>query len=561
MGCNVPLCLNWPLPDHEGRPPGRRRTKLFLAGALVLLLLGILLVGLYEKKPQPKGTAAVTVKQDSHPAVVQVRAATLKPPRGENVPYVLSLGQEVYVDVRAAGMWLRQRMGELGKPNLDPRAKVTLETVVFDPDTEKASSVEHGELKQEQQAINAERKRIEALPDGPDKENDSARLKDRETKLGKDADALLLERRNSAWRQAVKDWLESSCLVVNGRIFRDLNPQIAYGWNEYLDEVDYDHYDALRYKIVVTEANKPLWLELLGGAGLGRKPVSVSIAMVDVFDKGKEEIMPTDINPSYYSKEGTPEWQKVSLKASTDWLTWLLLDCFILLFLMFLYYAFATKVLRDLAPDGLWHLSLGRCQMAFWFFIITGSYIFLWIVTGDYKTLTTQELLILGISSATGIGAFLVTDTSDSTASKPRGSAVLTQEEMDLDSADKLQARIALEAQYQRTGGLTEAEARKSQLRLAELERRAAYYKAGWVCGLWRSLNDLISESNDGRPSFHRFQMIGWNLVFGVIFVRAVYYKLAMPEFSNDQLLLMGISNGTYLGFKWSVSRSENSDK
>ncbi|MGA7215210.1 MAG: hypothetical protein WBX20_13480, partial [Terrimicrobiaceae bacterium] len=38
--------------------------------------------------------------------------------------------------------------------------------------------VEHGELKQEQQAINAERKRIEALPDGPDKENDSARLKD-----------------------------------------------------------------------------------------------------------------------------------------------------------------------------------------------------------------------------------------------------------------------------------------------------------------------------------------------------------------------------------------------
>ncbi|MGA7215796.1 MAG: hypothetical protein WBX20_16455, partial [Terrimicrobiaceae bacterium] len=192
------------MPDHEGRPPGRRRTKLFLAGALVLLLLGILLVGLYEKKPQPKGTAAVTVKQDSHPAVVQVRAATLKPPRGENVPYVLSLGQEVYVDVRAAGMWLRQRMGELGKPNLDPRAKVTLETVVFDPDTEKASSVEHGELKQEQQAINAERKRIEALPDGPDKENDSARLKDRETKLGKDADALLLERRNSAWRQAVK---------------------------------------------------------------------------------------------------------------------------------------------------------------------------------------------------------------------------------------------------------------------------------------------------------------------------------------------------------------------
>ena len=141
VGWNVPSCLSRLCQDHEGRPSGRRRTKLFLSGALVLLLIGILLAGIYEKKAPPKGTAAVTVKQDSRPAVVQVRAATLKPPRGENVPYVLSLGQEVYVDVRAAGMWLRQRMGELGKPNLDPRAKVTLETVVFDPDTEKANSV------------------------------------------------------------------------------------------------------------------------------------------------------------------------------------------------------------------------------------------------------------------------------------------------------------------------------------------------------------------------------------------------------------------------------------
>ena len=83
--------------------------------------------------------------------------------------------------------------------------------------------------------------------------------------------------------------------------------------------------------------------------------------------------------------------------------------------------------------------------------------------------------------------------------------------------------------------------------------------KKGWSAALRRSVNDLLSEANDGRPSFHRFQMIGWNLAFGVIFVRAVFYKLAMPEFSADQLLLMGISNGTYLGFKWSVSKSDKS--
>ena len=43
-----------------------------------------------------------------------------------------------YVDVRGPGIWLRKRMGELGKQqDLDPRAKVTLDTVVYDPVTEK----------------------------------------------------------------------------------------------------------------------------------------------------------------------------------------------------------------------------------------------------------------------------------------------------------------------------------------------------------------------------------------------------------------------------------------
>ena len=81
---------------------------------------------------------------------------------------------------------------------------------------------------------------------------------------------------------------------------------------------DHDKYEALRFKIVLTEANKQQWLELLGGTGLARKPVGVSIAMVDLFEPGKTEIMPTAINPAFVE---APEWQKVSLKASTDWLT------------------------------------------------------------------------------------------------------------------------------------------------------------------------------------------------------------------------------------------------
>lgn len=491
--------------------------------------------------------------------MMQMRA-TDKAARAEDVPYVLSLNQEVYIDVRSPGTWLLQQMNALGKQDLDPRAKVTLDTVVFDPGTEKNEHARYQALRQEQEAIRVEQKGVEALPgDSPEKEARLDALKERQTTLNKKADELLVNRRNSAWERALKERLERSCLVVNGRVFRDLNAQFAYDWHEYSEhknaqgEYDHDQYVALRFKILLTEANKPQWLELLGGAGLTRKPVGVSIAMVDLFEPGKTEIMPTAINPS----TNPPDWQKVSLKASTDWLTWLLLECFFLLFVLFLYYALATKVLRDMGPDGLWHLSLGRCQMAFWFFIVVGCYIFLWIVTGDYRTLTSQELLLVGLSSATGLGAYLIADQSEAATPKPRGASVLTREEMDLDNPDQLLALAHSESEIQKTVQLTEAEALRSQQRVAELQRRAAYYKRGWRAALWRSLNDLLSESNDARPSFHRFQMIGWNLAFGVIFVRAVYYKLAMPEFSSDQLLLMGISNGTYLGFKWSVSRTD----
>ena len=542
-------------PNPTSRRAGSRRAKLLLMGILVLLVLGMPFISVFRETASEGPKDNLQVAPGGPPTVMQMRA-TDKAARAENSPYVLSLNQEVYVDVRSPSIWLLQLMNALGKQDLDPRSKVTLDTVVFDPITEKEEHARLQALRAQREAIRIERQEVEAMLDGREKRVSAGELAAREAALNKDIDQLLLNRRSSAWDQFLKDTLERSCLVVNGRVFRDLNAQFAYDWHEYSEhkntkgEYDHDQYVALRFKVSMTEDNKPQWLELLGGAGFARKPMNVSIAMVDLFEPGNTEIMPTAINPS----TNPPEWQRVSLKASTDWLTWLLLECFFLLFLLFLYYAFATKVLRDMAPDGLWHLSLGRCQMAFWFFIVAGSYIFLWIVTGDYRTLTAQELLLLGLSSATGLGAFLITDESEE--STPRGAAVLTKAELSLEDPDQLQALARSERELQKRAGLTEAEILRSQERVAELDRRAAYYKKGWRSALRRSVNDLLSESNDGRPSFHRFQMIGWNLAFGVIFVRAVYYKLAMPEFSSDQLLLMGISNGTYLGFKWSAAKT-----
>jgi hypothetical protein len=61
-------------------------------------------------------------------------------------------------------------------------------------------------------------------------------------------------------------------------------------------------------------------------------------------------------------------------------------------------------------------------------------------------------------------------------------------------------------------------------------------------------LRDVMSDP--AGISLHRFQMFAWTLILGVIFIGSVYHNLEMPQFSATLLGLMGISSGTYLGFK-----------
>ena len=53
-----------------------------------------------------------------------------------------------------------------------------------------------------------------------------------------------------------------------------------------------------------------------------------------------------------------------------------------------------------------------------------------------------------------------------------------------------------------------------------------------------------------------RLQIFVWTIVLLIIFVRSVYDQLAMPDFSATLLGLMGISGGTYLGFKFPDQKS-----
>jgi len=47
-----------------------------------------------------------------------------------------------------------------------------------------------------------------------------------------------------------------------------------------------------------------------------------------------------------------------------------------------------------------------------------------------------------------------------------------------------------------------------------------------------------------------RLQVIVWTLVLSGVFLTSVIWYLTMPDFNTTLLALMGISSGTYLGFR-----------
>lgn len=71
-----------------------------------------------------------------------------------------------------------------------------------------------------------------------------------------------------------------------------------------------------------------------------------------------------------------------------------------------------------------------------------------------------------------------------------------------------------------------------------------------------RFFDDILSDQN--QISFHRFQMVVWALVLGLVFIRSVCSALQMPQFSTNELTLMGISAGTYIVSKFPPSAKKH---
>ncbi len=227
---------------------------------------------------------------------------------------------------------------------------------------------------------------------------------------------------------------------------------------------------------------------------------------------------------------------------------------------LFWWLACKSDIIRDTGPQPAGNnrkpFSLARTQIALWFFVVIISYVFIWMVMKDLYILTPSVLGLIGISSVTALGSAVV----DSSKRSGQTNKLRIQEEKKSRNeveAESLQSRVSAFAARGATKNLEEQKAeQESGAELAakqkeinqaneEIHKLTVAAKPSASKGF---INDILSD--DEGISFHRFQIFTWTIVLIVIFIWSVYNVLAMPDFDATLLGLMGISGGTYIGFK-----------
>jgi hypothetical protein len=214
--------------------------------------------------------------------------------------------------------------------------------------------------------------------------------------------------------------------------------------------------------------------------------------------------------------------------------------------------------------------SLARWQMAFWFTLIFAAFVYLFVVLWDTNTITSQALMLMGISSATALAAVEIDSIKDSPADAAnRGLQALglktyadvqrVQQEIDSRKAELagLPSESPHDGQVKHGKQASPVEQRRRQLQTEIQDRdnilRTYFMKIhpfltqGWF-------KDITTDING--TAIHRLQAVCWTLALGAVFVITVYRTLAMPDFNANLLTLMGISSAGYVGFKYPEKNS-----
>src|SRR5712692_10016480 len=301
----------------------------------------------------------------------------------------------------------------------------------------------------------------------------------------------------------------------------------------------------LHYHLRITPENKKVWIDLLGAPKGIRRLVTFSV--------GLEGQSPFDSD--FHPQDKRFPLTVISPVYGVIALILVLATLFLLVGL-----ARTTNIIREPGPKPAGGkrrpYNLGRTQMAFWFFLVYASYITIWLITNALDTITASLLGLIGISAGTALSEAMI-DSGKDTA-KAGQLQDLTAEKQALEqSVPELQSQVAaVNAKDAMTpDDLTNRDSLSKQLqdsrtRLALVNQQIQVLTPPASTGISAGfLRDILSDASG--YSFHRFQIFAWTLVLGVIFVSSVYNELTMPEFSTTLLGLMGISSGTYIGFKF----------
>lgn len=299
---------------------------------------------------------------------------------------------------------------------------------------------------------------------------------------------------------------------------------------------------ALEFRLERADTSRNAWVSLLGRpTSLVRRDVRVGVGY-----GSNPEIEPVSLlSPP-----------TVNLIVADGWR--LVVGAVVVLGLLASFWSFAKRsnIIRDSSPPDPplgknRPYSLARLQMAVWFFLVLGSFVFLYIITGELNTLNEQALMLIGIGTATALGAAVVDGTKGTTSA-----ARLAE----LRPA-RARLKAEIEAPQQPTGAsvgivsaggqpaLPTVDVAGKKEELAAIEKELAVVESTQSSPVSEGLfTDLLTDA--GGISFHRFQMLAWTIVLGLVFIYGVWERLAMPQFSGTLLALLGISAGTYLGFK-----------
>jgi hypothetical protein len=300
----------------------------------------------------------------------------------------------------------------------------------------------------------------------------------------------------------------------------------------------------LQFHLHLTPENKQVWIDLLGEPHGLRKGVAFSVGLENqsqfdtVFDQTRPQWL-TVISPVYGM---------------------VALVVVLLTLILLVWLARSTNLIRDGGACPVTGkqrpYNLGRTQMAFWFFLIYASYTTIWLITDSLDTITGSLLALMGISAGTALSEAMIDSSKIDTTTNQMES--LTAEKQSLEQTiPDLQSQIT-EINSKSTL-LPEDTANRDSLnnqiqtrraRLAEVNQQIQSLTPAADAGVSKGfIRDILSDATG--YSFHRFQIFAWTIILGIMFVSSVYNNLTMPEFSATLLGLMGISSGTYIGFKF----------